>query len=83
MKIAITTLALLCVLSVVSAQDIPLGEWRVHASYNEIRAVDVSASLTFAASSNGVLVFDQSDKSYFTYSKLSGLSGNDISAIAY
>jgi ligand-binding sensor domain-containing protein len=68
----------------VSAQgDIPLGNWRMHISYNRITSIALGNQKVYAAARNGVMVFDRADNSITTYSKLDGLKGQGITSIAY
>ena len=63
--------------------EIPLGAWRLHISYNNIHTLTQSAQKVFGASENGVAVLDRSDYSLTTYTKLNGLHGMGITAIAH
>ena len=62
--------------------DIPLGVWRVHLSYNSINAVTIGDDKVYGASDNSVIVLEKSDRSVSSYTKLNGLSGAGITAIA-
>ncbi len=64
------------------AQEIPLGTWRIHNSYNAIHAIAISSQKVYAASSNGIVVVN-TDNSLSTITKLDGLSGTDITSIAF
>ena len=67
-----------------SAQDeIPLGSWRIHLSYNKIAHVEPARNKIFAAGNSGVLVYDLLEQSLHTYNKLNGLSNTGISALKY
>ena len=63
--------------------DIPIGSWRLHLSYNNIRAVEVTASSVLAASESGILIFDREEQSLHTLDKLNGLSGTGITCLRY
>lgn len=66
------------------AQDnIALGEWRMHISFNEIIDVAEGNNKVFAASSSGILVVDKADKSYSRIHKLNGLTRAGIKKVAY
>lgn len=66
------------------SQNIPLGSWRAHISYNTIIAVDVSDQMVFAATESGIMILNRADQSIETFNKLSaGLSGSGITDIAY
>jgi hypothetical protein len=63
-------------------QDIPIGTWRSHISFNAVHTVSLSSNKVYAASANGIMIFDQTDNSLSTLTKLDGLSDTDISQIA-
>ncbi len=63
--------------------DIPVGEWRTHLSYHHVIDIALAQEQVYAATSNAVFVYDKADKSIQTITKLDGLSGGEISAIAY
>jgi hypothetical protein len=64
------------------AQDIPIGTWRTHISFNSINSISFSSSKVYAAASNGVMIFDQTDNSLSVITKLDGLSDTDITQVA-
>lgn len=64
-------------------QNIPLGTWRMHLSYNSIHSLTIGSERIFAAAQNGVMVFDREDQSVTSYSKLNGLTGSEITWITY
>lgn len=68
---------------VCQAQDIAMGTWRLHVSYNSIHSVAAGNGKIFGAARSGVMVLDMVEKSIETYNKVNGLSGADISAINY
>lgn len=63
--------------------QIPIGTWRLHLSYNNIKAIEVSTRNIFAASENGLLAYDRQDQALKTYNKMNGLSSSGITALAY
>ncbi len=72
-----------CQLSISTyAQDIPIGSWRTHVSFNSIQSISLSSDKVYAASINGVMVFDQTDNSLSTITKLDGLSTTGITQVA-
>jgi ligand-binding sensor domain-containing protein len=74
-----------CLLAVVNcfSQEIPLGTWRSHNSYNAIRAITFSANNVYAAASNGLVVVNLADNSLSMVTRLDGLSSTDITAVAF
>ncbi|MFA0962003.1 hypothetical protein AB9P05_09370 [Roseivirga sp. BDSF3-8] len=67
----------------VSAQDIPIGTWRTHASYTRITYLAATDDGVFAASQNGLFYFNNNDGSITRLSKLNGLSGGRYTALAF
>jgi hypothetical protein len=64
------------------AQNIPIGTWRSHISFNSIHTISPGANRVYAASANGVVIVHKSDNSITTLTKLNGLSGTDITHVA-
>lgn len=67
----------------VYSQNIPIGAWRLHISYDDIHTVSVSSSKVYGASENGVMVLDLSDHSISTITKMGGLSSTNITQVAF
>lgn len=79
-----TLAILLLTFTIAYAQaDIPMGTWRMHLSYNNIKTIAFGAHEVYAASDMGVLIYNRDDNSISTLNKLSGLSGVGITDIAY
>lgn len=71
-------------ISFASAQtEIPMGTWRLHLSYNAIRSIALGSEEIYGAAESGVLVINREDNSISSYNTLNGLSGTDITCIAY
>lgn len=67
-----------------SAQEnIPVGTWRLHLSYNDLNHLTASATTIYGANTSGVLVFHQNDQELSAISKMDGLSSSLITAIDY
>ena len=85
MKIRILQL-MVCVISHLAintyAQEIPIGSWRTHISFNSVHTVSIGSDKVYGASDNGVLIFDLADNSLATITKLDGLSSAGITSIA-
>jgi hypothetical protein len=64
-----------------NAQEIPIGEWRLHVSYDQIIDIDFLDNKVFAATEMGIAVFDRNDQSFTSLNKLNGLTGSGITAI--
>ncbi len=67
----------------VAQENIPVGTWRLHLSFNELRNLALGADRVYAASGSAILVVNKFDGEITTISKLDGLSGGAITAIAY
>lgn len=63
--------------------QLPIGTWRLHLSYNNIHAVEISPRKIFSASESGILVYDRQDESLMTYNKINGLSSSGVTCLAY
>ena len=79
----LTLCFLLPALAALAQSDIPVGSWRLHLSYHDIRSIAVSQAHIYAASNNGVIAYNLADRSLATFNKLNGLSGTGISALAF
>lgn len=64
-------------------ESIPMGTWRLHVSYNSINSVAAGNGKVYGAAPNGIMALDLLDKSMETYTKVNGLSGAGITAIAF
>jgi hypothetical protein len=69
--------------SSVLAQDIPIGTWRTHFSYENGKLVAATGSKVFCAVQNGLFYVDLEDNSINKFSKIDGLSDATISAMKY
>src|SRR5687768_15873391 len=79
----IVSLVVNCQLSIVNyAQEIPIGTWRTHGSFNSIQSVSVGTNNIYASASNGVMIFNLADNSLSTITKLDGLSSTGITQVA-
>lgn len=67
----------------VQAQEIPLGTWRTHFSYNDVRYVEQGVNRIYAAASAGLFIYSFEDNSITTVTKLNGLQEEDISSIHF
>lgn len=67
----------------IQAQDIPLGTWRTHASYQTVQSIALGDNKVYAASKNGFFYLDKTDNTLNTLSKISGLSDTEVSQIAF
>jgi len=74
---------LICTFTLSYAQEIPLGTWRAHISYNSITSVALGNNQLFGAASGGVMVLDRTDNSISSYTRLNGLTSTAITSIAF
>lgn len=78
------TMALCCCIGKMVAQEnIPIGTWRTHLSFNSVSHMAEGDGKIFAASSNGVMHVSLSDGTTGVYSTLNALSNTGISALAF
>ena len=75
-------LLLLLVTGITQAQ-VPLYHWRSHLSFNDVIAVTEADGKVFAATSQGLFSYNQSDNSVETFTRVEGLSDAGISAIGW
>lgn len=68
---------------ILAQQDIPLGTWRAHISFNAVNFLASGDSKIFAASENAVLQLDLNDQNFLVYSNLNALSTTGITAMVY
>lgn len=66
-----------------SARRLPMGEWRTHISYTDVRQVTQSADKVFGLSSGALFSVTKDDFLVEIYSKLTGLSDDGIEIIKY
>ncbi|ELR72655.1 Putative surface antigen [Fulvivirga imtechensis AK7] len=64
-------------------ENIPVGTWRTHFSYNDTRHIAIAGDVIYASSENGLYYFDKEDNSIAKISKIDGLQGEDISSLYY
>jgi hypothetical protein len=83
MKKLTVSFILICCAFATLAQDIPMGTWRTHQSYNNGRILTASPTKVYCAVENGLFSLDLEDRSLTKISKISGLSDAAISAIQY
>ncbi|HEX5167673.1 MAG TPA: two-component regulator propeller domain-containing protein [Cyclobacteriaceae bacterium] len=69
--------------SALAQNDIPIGTWRMHLSYNTINSITFSNDKIYGAAESGIVVLDRDDNSISSYSKINGLTGSSISFINY
>ena len=79
----LTLCFLLGALTALPQSDIPIGSWRLHLSYHDIRTIAISDTHVYAASNGGVIVYNLAERSLHTFNKLNGLSSMGISALAF
>ena len=65
-----------------SAQEISVGTWRQHLSYNDVNLISLSPTQVYGATDNGILILDRTTNELSTISKIDGLSSFEITAIA-
>lgn len=64
-------------------QDVPIGTWRTHFSYNEAHLLASGDQKIFCAAENGIFFIDLETNSLNKISKLNGLSDVSATSLAY
>ncbi|MDR2971265.1 MAG: hypothetical protein LBU83_04965 [Bacteroidales bacterium] len=83
MKTRILFIALIFSFLTTKAQDIPIGQWRVHVPYNRAIGVKVMGDEVYCLTTRSLFIYDRKTGEVETISKLDGLSGNLFSALGY
>lgn len=65
------------------AQNIPIGDWRVHLPYNFATSVEQVEDEIYCASQQGLFSYNRSDNSVQLFSRINGLSDIGISYLKY
>jgi len=84
--VRLTGLSVLLIITLFTAraqENIPIGTWRTHFSYNQVNHVIEAGDLIYAASEKGLFIFDKQDNSITKLSKIDGLQESNISTIQY
>ncbi|MES2628018.1 MAG: two-component regulator propeller domain-containing protein [Bacteroidota bacterium] len=68
---------------ITSAQQIGIGQWRDHLSFNRVFAVEASKDKVFGASDQGIIELDLNDNSISKLTRVNGLNDFGITAIKY
>lgn len=84
MKIRILFVGLILTSCLVPIQaQLAMGKWRTHFAYNSVNQIAQSENKVFAISSGALFSVDKEDQEIELYSKINGLSDNNISKIEY
>lgn len=67
----------------INAEQLAMGAWRTHIAYNNTNQITQSKNKVYAISSGALYSISKDDYSNETYSKLFGLSDNNIKYINY
>ena len=84
MKIRI--LIIVCIIAIIAPvlqAQLAMGKWRTHFAYNSVSQIAQSENKIFALSEGSLFSIDKEDQGMEFYSKMNGLSDNNISNIAY
>ncbi len=66
-----------------SQMDIRIGQWRKHLAYNSTDGIAVANDKVFAISGGSLYSLGKEDNFIETYSKIDGLSDNNVTIISY
>jgi hypothetical protein len=83
MKLLITISFLLTTLFVFAQENIPIGTWRTHFSYNSAKTIAVGDNKVFVAAESGIFIYDKSDNSISTLGKINGLQEDNVASLYY
>ena len=83
MKTRIIFITLIFSFLTMKAQDVPLGQWRIHVPYNRAIGVKVVGDEVYCLTTRSLFVYDRKTGEIETISKLDALSGNVFSALGY
>lgn len=65
------------------SQKITIGDWAMHLNYTNINAISQAGSNIYVGTKSGLFLYDHSDNSLVSFSKLDGLSSLNITALKY
>jgi hypothetical protein len=65
------------------AQNIPVGTWRPHPSFRSLQTLAVTGERVYAATEGGLFRFDPGYGNTQVLSRLDGLTGTNVSRLAY
>ncbi len=68
---------------VATAQTIPIGAWRTHASYQSMKQVAVAQQLVYAGAPGSFFSYDTDYQQATSLSRLDGFSRTDVSHLAF
>ncbi len=66
-----------------TAQDLAIGDWRVHLPFNRANHVSEAGNEIFCAADAGIFIYHKADQSVRTVSKVEGLSDVNISILRH
>lgn len=83
MKQGVFILFFLLLAAVLHAQEVPIGSWATHFTYNASKTVDNDGNGKIFAANVNLFVYDSNLDEYTTYSKINGLHDQEIKLIRY
>ena len=81
-KTLITAVFVLSVFTFAQAQ-LAMGKWRTHLAFNSVLQIAQSENKIFAVSGGSLFSVDKEEKNIELYSKMTGLSDNNVVGIEY
>ncbi|MDX1627382.1 MAG: T9SS type A sorting domain-containing protein [Fulvivirga sp.] len=82
-RATIVFLAILSFLPGLTQNNIPIGTWRTHYSYHKLSHLLQVGDEIYASGERGLFIFNQEDNSITKVTKVDGLQGGMITAMAY
>lgn len=64
-------------------ENIPLGSWRAHLSYQETHDITLFANGVIAAAKEGLYIYNEADGELQTINTLQGIHSSEITAVGY
>jgi hypothetical protein len=65
------------------AQQVPIGAWRTHLPYNNIKAIDQSSTEIFCGTTGGIFTVDKASGELNKLSTIDGLAEINVATLAY
>ena len=82
-KIRILLAAMLMLMMNISYIKAAIGDWKAYMAYSDVQEIEQAGNLIFVQASNNLYVYNSTDQSIQTFSKMNYLSDTDIQHIAY
>ncbi|HEX5002577.1 MAG TPA: two-component regulator propeller domain-containing protein [Bacteroidia bacterium] len=78
-----TLLITFCLAATAHAQNLALGQWKVHLPFNKVKSVAEAGNKIYCASERGLFYYDRNDNTVNGLSKIDGLSELTVNNLAW